>query len=590
MDKDTSEIVKLTERISKDPKSKLFVPLAEEYKKTGDIEMAIHVLSEGLKNNPSYVTARSLLGRLLYENGDLVAAQKEFEEVVKAIPDNLLAQRKLGDLYSLQNNHTEALKHYRIALALNPDDKSCAALVSKLEENLGIKAKPEVRKGPLASSSGSALEPERPSASDMSVPTIPTPQVSSSATEERQSKQESTSTLKPDPSVRTVELTKEKSAETSVQQEQASEPPSAQKEPFLSPMPVKHNLLAETEQALESFDTSSEVEEPEEVLTVEPIEEEGVPEEPFSAEKPFSGENIFDNRSSDGLTAETDNSISEHELPDVESEPSGNQEPAVTVAPETDVQVKVFKPKLSDKQPADESDDFTTDTLAELYIAQGFYEKAIDIYERMMADHPDNLGLVEKLERVKTMALVNPPEEYASTVVHSFESLGEKIETSVSEGPKEYTGPQETPKKTDEPLAAKGPGEISESTVLSGDQETPPLQDDNRTSLLSSHETYLQEEHNEGVAAIPITEDIEAKSIFQGSKEFKLKAGTEELNQDVTEVPTTDFKLREYMPLDISSSETEVEQVNSTPQQSIKNRKETIERLETWLKNIKKEK
>ncbi len=96
MDKDTSEIVKLTERISKDPKSKLFVPLAEEYKKIGDIEMAIHVLSEGLKNNPAYVTARSLLGRLLYENGDLVAAQREFEEVVKAIPDNLLAQRKLG--------------------------------------------------------------------------------------------------------------------------------------------------------------------------------------------------------------------------------------------------------------------------------------------------------------------------------------------------------------------------------------------------------------------------------------------------------------------------------------------------------------
>ena len=85
MNKETSEIAKLTERISKEPKSKLFVPLAEEYKKTGDIEMAIFVLLEGLKINPGYVTARSVLGKLLLEKGDLAGSQKEFEEVVHAI-------------------------------------------------------------------------------------------------------------------------------------------------------------------------------------------------------------------------------------------------------------------------------------------------------------------------------------------------------------------------------------------------------------------------------------------------------------------------------------------------------------------------
>jgi tetratricopeptide (TPR) repeat protein len=56
-------------------------------------------------------------------------------------------------------------------------------------------------------------------------------------------------------------------------------------------------------------------------------------------------------------------------------------------------------------QAGESSDDFTTDTLAELYIAQGFYEKAIDIYERMLADHPDSSGLREKLERVRAMAV-----------------------------------------------------------------------------------------------------------------------------------------------------------------------------------------
>ncbi|HET6363683.1 MAG TPA: hypothetical protein VFG02_01405, partial [Nitrospirota bacterium] len=78
MDKDNPEIAKLVERISKDPKSKLFVPLAEEYKKVGDIEKSIHVLMEGLKNNPGYVTARSFLGRLLFDKGDMAGAQREF--------------------------------------------------------------------------------------------------------------------------------------------------------------------------------------------------------------------------------------------------------------------------------------------------------------------------------------------------------------------------------------------------------------------------------------------------------------------------------------------------------------------------------
>jgi tetratricopeptide (TPR) repeat protein len=141
MDKDTSEIAKLTERISKDPKSKLFVLLAEEYKKTGDMEMSIHVLTEGLKNNPGYVTARSFLGKLLFEKGDLSGAQKEFEEVAKAIPDNLMAQRRLGDLYVLQDRAADALKHYKIALSLNPRDQETASLVADIEAGRDVKAK-----------------------------------------------------------------------------------------------------------------------------------------------------------------------------------------------------------------------------------------------------------------------------------------------------------------------------------------------------------------------------------------------------------------------------------------------------------------
>jgi len=621
MNKDTSEIVKLTERISKDPKSKLFVPLAEEYKKIGDIEMAIHVLSEGLKNNPVYVTARSLLGRLLYENGDLVAAQKEFEEVVKAIPDNLLAQTKLGELYSLQNHHTEALKHYRIALALNSSDKSLAALVSKLEESVGAETKPEWEKGPVPTIPGSAKEPEGLVTPDKSASTASVPLATSTVEEQQQPPKEHTPPLKEEPQIQTPQPAEEKTAEIKESadilkvQGQISE--SADNTTPLSPMPEKQNMFAEPEQAPESFIVPSEMEEPEEVLVVEPIDEEPSPEEPSSAEEPHAGERVPEIISSDKETSSVaDISIADHERPKEEPVPFGEQEEAALVAPESPRQpfevltARNSETELNVKLAADESDDFTTDTLAELYIAQGFYEKAIDIYERMMADRPDSMGLKAKLERVRAMASENPPEEYASAVMESIEALETKKETSaLEEQKKEYTNWQEETIKQEEAPAAESLGEITKSNMLTSDKESPPPEAIEKDSVLLALKKEVPEE---GITVAPIGAESKATSILDDildeSKENKPEAVTEEHAQAVTEAPSgdifasslaressktteasLDFEPREYIPPDASPRVTKDEKVHLTPRQSITSRKETIDRLENWLKNIKKE-
>jgi hypothetical protein len=54
--------------------------------------------------------------------------------------------------------------------------------------------------------------------------------------------------------------------------------------------------------------------------------------------------------------------------------------------------------------PAEPTDDINTSTLAELYITQGFFEKAIEIYEGMLAEHPGNAALQQKLEKIRAMA------------------------------------------------------------------------------------------------------------------------------------------------------------------------------------------
>ena len=70
MTKDISEIAKLTECISRKTRSQnSSVPLAEEYKKIGDIETAIDAPSEGLKIYLGHlVTARSFLGGFYVEH------------------------------------------------------------------------------------------------------------------------------------------------------------------------------------------------------------------------------------------------------------------------------------------------------------------------------------------------------------------------------------------------------------------------------------------------------------------------------------------------------------------------------------------
>jgi len=480
MEKETSEIIKLTERISKDPKSKLFVPLAEEYKKAGDLEMAIHVLTEGLKNNPGYATARSILGRLLLERGDLSGSQKELEEVVRIIPDNLLAQRKLGDVCILQGKPAEALKHYKSVMALNTHDDEIASMISDIEAGRDVRSRIAQPK----------LQPTQVKAEQ--------------------------SDAKPQPSA------------VAMQQKQAA--------PTSTPTADQVSVKTPSAAPAVTPPVASTNDEPEEILIVEPLEKEKLkqestteasdvlsekgsvqtilpsPEEP--ARKPFvsTGQDPVEARIVGGVFAEQEIS----------------KGPGQAEAHRGDTK----------QAPSEKSDDFTTDTLAELYIAQGFYDKAIDIYVRMLADNPNSQGLKNKLDRVKAMAAV--PATSAS------EELGKGVSDIFAE-PQVYSAQQEpsADKKADDVF-----GKLAKETTTAKAKETP-------TAGFDETDKFVP----------PVDQE------FAKSKPLY-----------------TDFEPREYTPPKTETIEATAEQTAAAPKSSAANRKETITRLETWLKNIKREK
>ena len=130
----SEEIERLKEKIEKDPNSKLFVPLAEEYKKAGMYDEAIDALIKGLEKQPAYLSARVSLGKIYIERGMFADAMAEFEKVIAAIPENLYAHKKLAEIYRELGDKDKAIREFRNVLKLNPLDEWAASSLSSLEK------------------------------------------------------------------------------------------------------------------------------------------------------------------------------------------------------------------------------------------------------------------------------------------------------------------------------------------------------------------------------------------------------------------------------------------------------------------------
>jgi len=581
MDKETSEIAKLTGRISQDPKSKLFVPLAEEYKKAGDLEMAIHVLLEGLKNNPDYVTARSSLGKLLLAKGDLAGAQKEFEEVVKHIPDNLMAQKKLGDLFIIQHRPQDALPHYKIAFSQNPNDGELASLISDLEAGRDVSSKTQLAKATTTAEQAIRQEPPASLAA-----------------------REPASALVPASVSKAEPIT------------QIEYPPVSME---VSPAPL-------AEAARTPVFSVTETEEPEEILIVEPLEPETSVTEP-----PVNGADLMEQASEavPVVAAEDRHDLVVSERNHIQDGSAVNEDIRLDTDMFTFEDTETIQPAFSEETAAEEiidaefgeeitekfpevtleeisekSDDFTTDTLAELYIAQGFFEKAIEIYERMLADNPNSRGLKDKLARVRVAAAQpgtssagekEEPEIHAGQEVRGHGAVADVGEIADEpsifdelEGswPKQESGTEDVMPDVVPEARGHVPTAVPEEiTTKAGDLEAPGEYKPGETSPVENLFAESREYK-------PASETAEHPTAGGAERFDAVSAETGEQVQAGPKPQYLDFEPREYIhpQTEQGSPKPTAEKVHATAKANTVRRNAAIARLETWLTNIKKEK
>ena len=105
---ESTRIDELRRRVEADPASVSFAALAEEYRRAGRLDDAIATCLAGLVHHPAYASARVTLGRALMEAGRPEEAQTEFEQVVRAAPENLAAIRALATLHERKGDRAES--------------------------------------------------------------------------------------------------------------------------------------------------------------------------------------------------------------------------------------------------------------------------------------------------------------------------------------------------------------------------------------------------------------------------------------------------------------------------------------------------
>lgn len=141
------EIEKLERKHAENPEGRFFVPLANAYRKMGDVETAEALLRSGIERHPDYLSAHIVLGRCLADRDAIGEAEEEFRFVLSQDPQNLIALRTLGELAVAGGRPSEAADWYRELLAVDPMNEDARQALDALRDAPSAAEEAEFRSG-----------------------------------------------------------------------------------------------------------------------------------------------------------------------------------------------------------------------------------------------------------------------------------------------------------------------------------------------------------------------------------------------------------------------------------------------------------
>jgi tetratricopeptide (TPR) repeat protein len=129
----SARIDELKQKFDENPR-RYFAPLANEFRKVGDLEQAILICEAYLPQQPGHMSGHIVYGQALFESSRLDEAQGVFQTALSLDPENLIALRHLGDIAARQGDVTSARRWYERVLEADPRNEEIQGLIGGLGE------------------------------------------------------------------------------------------------------------------------------------------------------------------------------------------------------------------------------------------------------------------------------------------------------------------------------------------------------------------------------------------------------------------------------------------------------------------------
>lgn len=122
----------------KNPRSKVFAPLAESFRKLGMLDDAFKILKDGIRNHPNYTLGYIVLAHCYFDQGKFELTYNTLRPIVSQNADNISLQKVFAQSCMNLGYLEEALDTYKYLLFMNPRDKFFTEQVKKLEDDLMV--------------------------------------------------------------------------------------------------------------------------------------------------------------------------------------------------------------------------------------------------------------------------------------------------------------------------------------------------------------------------------------------------------------------------------------------------------------------
>ncbi|MGA8212382.1 MAG: tetratricopeptide repeat protein, partial [Candidatus Sulfotelmatobacter sp.] len=127
----SARIEELERKFTENPR-RFFAPLANEFRKAGQLQEAIALCREFVPQQPGHMSGHIVLGQSLFEAGDYTEARAVFTTALELDPENLIALRHLGDIARLGADIPSARMWYQRVLEVDPRNEDTVTLLASV--------------------------------------------------------------------------------------------------------------------------------------------------------------------------------------------------------------------------------------------------------------------------------------------------------------------------------------------------------------------------------------------------------------------------------------------------------------------------